>query len=108
MQTALQPGAGADNVVMKSVQNIVVTPYSVQGEDYSSLKVIRDRVLGALGAHHGMKAADPAPVADLHLGPVKGGKRSWDVQLGNYRAAGTYNLSTGAVNELEWKYKAEK
>lgn len=93
---------------MKSVHNTIVTAYSTQGEDYSSLKVIRGRVLGALEAHHGMKAADPAPVADLVLGPIKGGQRSWEVQLGNYHAAGTYNLSTGAVHESEWKHSAGK
>jgi hypothetical protein len=88
---------------MKTAHATIVGPYVSQGEDFASLKVIRDRVLGAL-AHHGMKAADPSPVAEVELGPIKGGQRTWEVQLGSYRAAGSYNLTTGHVDEKSWKF----
>lgn len=60
------------------------------------------RIKQALGAFHGMRAADPAPTADVYLAPEKGGRRAYQVELGAYRSTGFYDVRENEVVERSW------
>ncbi len=64
---------------------------------------IAARIKQALGRFHGMRAADPAPTAQVQLGAEKNGTRTFQVTLGNYEARGIYDLKANEVVEHSWR-----